>query len=262
MDKDTLEIPIIDEEELNRPPRRRKKRRKKRYLLRLFVILILIGGILFGLSLPYFDIVSIKVVGNKYVKTEEVLRDSKLKVGENIFKNQGRQIKKRMMDNPYFEEIDIDKKLPNEVVINVKERIPMAVLPYGDRYVVLDGNGIVLGLTDKHPKLTEITGTTIKNMEKGKKVIAKDEKNFDKALDLLEVINKNDLFFKSVRITGTKVECVIYDNLLVKGKYDDLISNIKNGNLSSVLYDLYKKKIKRGTVKIDGEEYCSFTPTF
>ena len=40
------------------------------------------------------------------------------------------------------------------------------------------------------------------------------------------------------------------------------MKNLKNGNLKSVLVDVYNKNIKRGTVNVTKEGVISFTPTF
>lgn len=272
MEDNTMDIPQVEynEEEINVPSsreknnkrKRKKKRRKKHYILRLIILIVLIVALVVCMNIPYFGIKTIKIEGNKYMSEKQVLKDTKIKTGDNIIKTTKRQIKKRMSSNPYYESISINKNLPDEVIITVKERTPMAVLPYGDRYVVLDIEGRVLGLEDTNPKLTEISGITIKNMEKCEIVDAKSPKVLDKSLEVLVAMEQNDLFFKKISIDGNKVVINVYDSLYIKGKTEQVLTNIKNGNLETILYDLYKKKIKRGTVKVDGKEYCSFTPTF
>lgn len=271
MDKSIIEIPQSEytnqyEEEIieekNHRNKRKKKRRKKHYILRLLVLIAIIIALVVCMNIPYFGIKTIKIEGNKYVSQKQVLKDTKVEIGDNIIKTTKTQIKKRMSENPYYKAIKINKNFPDEMIITVEERVPMAVLPYGDRYVVLDIEGRVLGLKDINPKLTEISGITIKNMEKGKIVEPKETKEFSKSLEVLAAMNNNDLFFKDISIDGNRAVINVYDKLFVRGKTEELLKNIKNNNLQSILYDLYKKKIKRGTVKISGKEYCSFTPTF
>lgn len=266
MERNTKEIPKYEEvnevsyEEL--PVRRKKRRKKKHYLLRLFVLLLIIGGGIFVMSRPYFDIDEIKVEGNSITETAQVIKEAQIEKGDNIFALNKRQVKKRMGENPYYKEIDINKNLPNEVVITVKERTPAAVIPYGEKFVMLDETGIVLELTEQNPKLTEISGITIKNMDRGTVLEPKEQEVFEKALTVLTTATESDVFYKTIEIKDDKAICYVYDNLSVKGKYDEVISNMKNGNVKKILYDLYQKKIQRGTVKIDGDKYCSFTPTF
>lgn len=243
--------------------RKKKKRKKKRPLLKLTLILCTVAAVFFVMSLPYFDIKQITVEGNSLIDSTQIIEESEIKKGDNIFRLNKKQSKKMLAENPYFESVKISKKLPDKISITVVERVPKAVLPYGDRYVVLNGEGVVMGLKDSNPKLTKIMGITIKTMDSGQKVVTGQQESFNSSLEMIAMAEKNDLFFKSVSI-GEKGKTLlnVYDNLYVEGNLEQIKKQIENGNLKGVLSDLYKKKIKRGTVLINGEKYCSFTPTF
>ncbi len=258
--KEELQMPL---QEQPVDTKKRKKRKKKRYLLKLFLCLLVIGAVLFIMSLSYFDIKTITVTGNDTISQEEAISDAGVKEGDNIFFLNKRKISKNLhKKSALYGDIKIDRKLPNTLLIDIKERIPAMTLPYGDKYVVLDEEGVVLGLSTKTPKVTEIGGITIKKMDSGKVVEINEEESFKKAQTIIEKTGEADIFFMSVSVDGDDVECNVYDKLYVKCTYDELTKIMEDGSLKEILYDLYSKGIKRGTVKVDSEKYCSFTPTY
>lgn len=248
--------------EEQRIKRKKKKRKKKSPLIRLIVLLSMIAIVICCLKLPVFDIKSIEVTGNEVIKDSQIRKESTVKKGDNFFQIRKKSIENALLENPYFESVKINKDIPDTVKIQVVERVPCAILPYGDKYVVLDEGGIVLGLKKSNPKLTTIMGITIKNMDSGQVVVPKQQEVFDKSLDFIKLAEENDLFFKIVHVEGKRIQCNVYDNIYVEGRYDQVVKQMKNGNLKAILEDLYKKEIKRGTVIVNGEKYCSFTPTF
>ncbi|MDD6920483.1 MAG: FtsQ-type POTRA domain-containing protein [Eubacteriales bacterium] len=236
-----------------------KKRRKKNFFLRAFLFILFLIVIFFVMKLSFFNVVKTSVTGNTLVKSEEVLKLADIKKNTNIFFCKKGDIEDRVLKNPFIEEVDIDRSLPNELIINVKERKPAFLVGYGTRYITLDDKKIVLELKEAREKITLIKGVVIKDIELGKVISVKDEGSLDKAISVINECKKADLFFKSVEVRDEELRCYIYDQLLVKGDYNDVMKSIKGGQMKEVVYSLYKDKIERGTLRIskDGEHFFS-----
>lgn len=262
-ESDITEDSIVQPEEEQLRPQRRKKRKKKHYLLKFFILIIIVGAAFLVMSSSKFDITEIKVEGNVNIAAETAIEDSGIKTGDNIFFMNKRQIVKKMQEkSPLYGDVTIDRQLPGTLTINVAERTAAMTLPYGEKYVVLDAQGIVIGLVDSQPQVTEIKGITIEKMDSGKEVEPKEVEIYQQSVEIIQKANAADLFFKSVSVGEKEVVCNVYDRLYVKCTYDELIKIIDNGDLKGVLSDLYGRKIKRGTVTVEKEGYCSFSPTF
>ncbi|MBE5035788.1 cell division protein FtsQ/DivIB [Gallibacter intestinalis] len=262
-ESDTTEDSIVQPEEEQLRPQRRKKRKKKHYLLKFFILIIIVGAAFLVMSSSRFDITEIKVEGNVNIAVETAIEDSGIKTGDNIFFMNKRQIVKKMQEkSPLYGDVTIDRQLPGTLTINVAERTAAMTLPYGEKYVVLDAQGIVIGLVDSQPQVTEINGITIKKMDSGEEVEPKEAEIYQQSVEIIQKANAADLFFKSVSVGEKEVVCNVYDRLYVKCTYDELIKIIDNGDLKGVLSDLYGRKIKRGTVTVEKKGYCSFSPTF
>ena len=252
------EIQTDNFRDINRP---KKKRKKKNYLLRVLIVISILVGLCFLLSSSLFDVGSITVENNDYYSDEEVITISNAKKGVNIFWGiDGSDIKKRLLDNPYFEEITIKRKFPNTLIIEVKERLQIAAIKYGDEYIVIDQAGTVLRKTDVNPKLTLLRGLTISKLTVGEKVDAEEAVALKNTLAMLGAMKDGDIFFKKIVISKVLIKAYIYDTLLCRGTPKQMLGAIESGDLSKVINKLFKTKTTRGTVSLGDNNYVSFSP--
>ena len=189
-ESDITEDSIVQPEEEQLRPQRRKKRKKKHYLLKFFILIIIVGAAFLVMSSSRFDITEIKVEGNVNIAAETAIEDSGIKTGDNIFFMNKRQIVKKMQEkSPLYGDVTIDRQLPGTLTINVAERTAAMTLPYGEKYVVLDAQGIVIGLVDSQPQVTEIKGITIKKMDSGEEVEPKEAEIYQQSVEIIQKAN-------------------------------------------------------------------------
>ncbi|QIB70092.1 FtsQ-type POTRA domain-containing protein [Aminipila butyrica] len=241
-------------------PRKKKKRKKKNYLLRLLVIIAVGVGLYFLLTSEWFDIDAVKVENNSYYTVEQVKDMAGVKISENIFSMKKSIIKDKLLKDPYFKNVVIKRKLPSTVVIQVEERSEKAAVLYKSTYIIIDGDGLVLRKTHAEPKLTLIEGLTLKEAKPGKALKVEENSMLTDTLSMLASMEASDLFFKKINISSVIVKAHIYDDLVCEGVPENLKESLKNGNLETALYEMYSKGIKRGTLKIGSDSYCSFDP--
>ena len=244
--------------------RRMKRKRKLKmpgFFTRIFIILgVIIAVIAFSLS-SFFTVDTIDVQGNKYFTDEEISNMAHASTGQNIIYklNKGNMLN-YLEKNPYIEEARVYRKLPSTIVINVKERIQIAALTYGDKFLIIDNKGTLLRMTKTKPKLTIVTGFKVKKVKLGEPVEVNSPDLFKELLSLLKSMEAGDVYFTKINITELFITANVYDSLVVKSKYKDLKDNIDKGRLHKVLDELFKRNIKRGTITISSDGYASFTP--
>ncbi|MDD6310665.1 MAG: FtsQ-type POTRA domain-containing protein [Firmicutes bacterium] len=240
--------------------RKKKKRRKKHYFLK-FLILVIVAGAAFGVAhLHYFDVTEISISGNHDITDQEVLDLAKIKMKKSIFDAHPFLIERQIEKNMFVENAKVKRKLPGRVVIKIKERTGMGQFIKGKEYVITDRDGKVLSIRKKESKVAFVQGVTVKEAEKGSTIKTSNDKAVALMLNLIDVNEKNDLFFKSVYIKGGIVNAHVYDRLVVNGRYSNVVSCIKAGILKSVVYDLYQKGTEEGTINVSTDNYCFFTP--
>ena len=244
--------------------RRMKRKRKLKmpgFFTRIFIILgVIIAVAAFSLS-SFFTVDTIDVQGNKYFTDEEISNMAHASTGQNIIYklNKGNMLN-YLEKNPYIEEARVYRKLPSTIVINVKERIQIAALTYGDQFLIIDNKGTLLRMTKTKPKLTIVTGFKVKKVKLGEPVEVNSPDLFKELLSLLKSMEAGDVYFTKINITELFITANVYDSLVVKSKYKDLKDNIDKGRLHKVLDELFKRNIKRGTITISSDGYASFTP--
>lgn len=242
----------------NEKIRKKKKRKKKHYLLRFIILVAFATGMYFFFTSSLFDIQKVTVENNSHYTEEQVISLAGAKTGENLFEASLSQMKENLLADPYMKNVKLKRKLPAEVVIIVEERKEDAAVPYGNKYIIIDNEGMVLRNAEQEPVLTLLLGMTIKNMEPGTPLEVEDNSALTDTLKLLEEVKEHELFFKKIDISSIMIKAYIYDQLVCEGKPDDILDNLDS--LQEVLYDLYTKGIERGVIKMGSDKYFSFSP--
>lgn len=239
---------------------KKKKRRKKRYLLRLVLFIMLCIGIYFVLHIDYFTIGGITVAGNKEISDTEIVKLSKIQAGNNIFDEHPFLAERRIKENLYVEDVNVRRKLPNIIEIVVKERSGKAQFLMGKKFVITDNDGRVLEIAKEEQEATLVQNITVEKAKEDKEIKVKENAVYSKSMKLIASAEEGDLFFKKLAVSGSDVEAYIYDGLVCKGKYDDVIKSMESGALKAVVFDLYQKDIESGVINVGSNNYCSFTP--
>ena len=240
---------------------KRRKHKKKRYLLRLLILAIACGIAVGIMHLPYFNVQKIVVNGNQEITDEEVIKLSGVKTGQSIFDVHPLWVNHKVKTkNLYVEKVTVDRKFPKKVTLTIKEKRAMAQIQKGNKYVVMDIDGTVIEVAKEEKHATLIENVHVKTATRKDPVEVKETVVLEKALDLIVTADQNDMYFKKIVIDGKNVEAYIFDSLVCKGKYKNLVSCLESGTLKSVVYDLYQKDKETGTITVSSNNYCFFTP--
>jgi len=237
--------------------RKKKRRRKKRYLLKFILIIALGTGIYYFLTSPLFDIQKLTVINNQYYTEQQVISIAEARVGENLFKAPTSEIKDKLLKDPYIKNAKVEQKLPDELVITVEERKEAAAVPYGDQFILIDVEGMILRKTDVEPALTLFTGMTLTNIQVGTPLQVEENSMLADTLKLIKSMEEYDIFFKRIDFSSVVIRAYIYDNLICEGTPENILKGMDD--LEDVLYDLYVQGIERGVIKVGGNGYYSFS---
>lgn len=243
----------------NENNRKRKKRKKKRYLLKFLLLVALAVGLYYFLTSSIFDIQKISVEGNHYYTTEQVIAISEAKTGVNLFEASASDMKDKLLANPYVKSAKVKRRLPNEMRLIIEERQESAAVPYGDSFIILDEEGMILRNAQSEPTLTIIEGLTVTNMEEGTPLEAEENALMSETLKLLKETKDHELFFKKILLGNIVIKAYVYDQLICEGTPENIMNNMDS--LQKVLYDLYTKGIERGIIRMGKDGYYAFSPS-
>lgn len=240
---------------------KKRKHYKSHFFLKVILLLIACAATAAFACSPVFTIRNVKVEGNRFYTDEQIINMSGVEVGGNLFLNaQKSKIRSNLKDNIYFKDVRVKRSIPGTLVIDVTEREELAALKYGDKYVVIDEDAVVLRIAQIDPEVTVITGLKIMKMEAGEKAQVEESKAFDDTLSTLHTMKEGDLFFKKIEIEDQALTAFIYDMLKVEGSSQQLREAIEKGTLQKVVNKLMKSKIERGTIILGEDDYISFSP--
>lgn len=236
----------------------KKKRRKKYYILKFCIFILACIGVYFFLHSGIFNIDVIKVTGNVHFKVEEVEKITGVKRDVNMFEIRTGEMEDKLLDEAYVQEVKISRDLPKTIKIDINERTPLTAIKQSSEYVILDEEGIVLETVAKPPKLTLLMGFHVKKAEEKGTLKVKEPKSMEKVLAVLKSMDQSNMKFKQAQISGSIVKICVKSKLWCTGNYNNIIENIDNGHLKSVLDDLKKKGKNKGMIYIGDNQYISF----
>ena len=176
-----------------------KAARKRRIVFRIVkwtsLCAILIGGGIYFLLSPLFNIKTITVTGNSKLTEEELISLSGIQLEENTFQVQTTKTQEKIKQNAYVDTVNISRKLPNEIVIEITERTPTFMLTLGNAYVYMNNQGYLLEVAQNALELPIITGFQTKEEDiiPGNRLVAEDLQRLDQVLQIMKSAESNGI---------------------------------------------------------------------
>lgn len=117
---------------------------------------------------PYLAINEVKISGNTKVSRPEILWMAGVNTGDNMLKISAAEIKKGLRRSPWISEVNITRKFPDRLNIEIKERKPVAFINLDSLYLV-DETGVIFkkASMDDDIDLPVITGLKREDIEEG-----------------------------------------------------------------------------------------------
>lgn len=128
--------------------KRRNSNRRRRgnfgFLYKLLSVLVICGAIIAAITL-FFRVDTVVVTGQQRYTEEEVREASAIEKGDNLFLLNKYDVAGNIVEAlPYIEEIRINRKLPDTLLIEVKEcGTPLAIVQEGSAWLISPGGKIV-----------------------------------------------------------------------------------------------------------------------
>lgn len=130
--------------------KRRRGRRSYGFLYKLLSVLVICAAILTAMTL-FFRVDNIVVTGQKRYTAEEIREAAGVKAGSNMYLlNKYDVVRNITRQLPYIEDIRVNRKLPDTLLIEVRESgRPFAVVQDGSAWLISAGGKIVDQLPER-----------------------------------------------------------------------------------------------------------------
>jgi cell division septal protein FtsQ len=167
-----------------------KKAIRVAFRLLLLSFFLLIGHWVYVhlLSDSYFRVREVEVEGGRKIPKETLRSLAVMEGMPNLFSVKLKEVVKRFESHPWIEQVRVRKVFPHKIVIQIKERNPMAIIQLGELYYIDTRGEIFTPVGDRdeynYPYVTGLTRRAFeKDPEEAKRLIAK-------ALELLRFVNQ------------------------------------------------------------------------
>ncbi len=134
-----------------------------------FVLLVLASASLTLLRSAYFRVERIEVRGTRELSSQDIVISCGLGSDENIFDVDTAMLAERIRANPRVDRVVVRRRLPSTIIVEIVERVPVAILPYAGYYVAVDEAGLAIGLVEgyKDSRLPLLTGLAVRSVRVG-----------------------------------------------------------------------------------------------
>jgi len=202
----------------------------------------------------YFKAKSLTITGNHMFSDKQIISETDLKKGVNIFSVNLSLIQKRLLAHPWIEEADISRELPSGIKIRIKEHKAVAIVDFGRRFLINNKGKIFKEVSVKDPDgLPVINGLRYSDISIAPKLRSRGSGESNMALYMKERSNPFDSVMDVLRL-GQRAESVLPNKLISKIMVDreigitiyafNKIKEIKLGYENYAdKYDLLKKAL-------------------
>lgn len=160
-----------------------------------FGILIFVIAAILLLCSPIFDIKHIEVSGNSKNSKEKIISFSGLELHTNIFKANKGIIREKIKENAYIEKVEVTRKLPSTVQIEIEEREAKYMLQFADSYVYINNQGYMLEISNEKLDIPILIGftTDLSNIKAGNRINVADLNKMNMVIKIYEAAKSNGL---------------------------------------------------------------------
>lgn len=167
--------------------KKRRRRRTGRQTLHYLLILLAAAAILAILSLTvFFKIEKLEITGNTKYADEEILAQSGVNIGDNLFRVSQSAVEKALMEKfPYIEGVKLKRSFPPRLTLEITQAKPLGAVNTAAGYVVIGRSGKVLetGVHTLPENVTVVNGMYLSLAEVGHR--------------LGEVVSKGDITYSA-----------------------------------------------------------------
>lgn len=173
-------------------------KKKKKFLNTLkyvFLGICVILAIVAAMMSPLFNIKLINVYGNEKITVDEIISLSQININENTYRTSMTKAKKKILENPYIEDVKIKRVLPDKVNIEITERKPSFMIEYGSGYVYINNQGYILEVADEKLDAPILQGeeTLTEDFVPGKRLCLNDLNKLTTVIKIMEIAESNEI---------------------------------------------------------------------
>lgn len=209
--------------------RRLQRFKRKLIILAFFAAAAAVTVIIF--KAPFFNISEIVCVGYEHISEEELIKQSGVQKGANIFVTNLGNVKQRISDIPYVSESNSRRIFPNKIKIWIRECTPAFAVKEGNKFKICDSNSKVLEIADENAEnlcCAEFSESV--EAAEGELLFPPEDKKNARIIECIKALENSGMLNLTSGIDFTDISDII---ILYDGRL-----KIRIGNASDISYKL------------------------
>lgn len=226
---------------INKKKIKRKRKAKKVALLTALFTIVMSVGIVLVLAI-FFKINTVTVKGDRVYSDKEIILNSGIEIGENLFKINEEKLNERLSKTlPYIQSVTLERQLPDTLIVTVKATREVAAFQYGAGFILVNAEGKVLDRDASmlRDNVAVVNGAVLKGAPEGERIVVGSETDTENFVMLLKGIVESGI--------TPVTEITITKDGQYELKYDDRIT-VKLGTIENVT-----TKLKRAVAALEKE---------
>lgn len=203
-----------------------------------------------------FRVCQVLITGNDRVTEEEILQLSNVTAQDNLLSLDLESIAKSIEGHPWVHSVEVKKKLPDHLMITLKEHTPVAILNSDKMYLIDEQGEIIDRLSiEESVSLPIITGIDPKNIIDNN-LTRSHNNRIQKALELISMASKgtrtlgvNNISQIDIAEKDTLILVTSYGSIPFYFDYENL--GVQFSRAEKVLYQLYRSGTYKKAVKVE-----------
>ena len=175
-------------------------RPQHKLLIKAVILLILLPGLGFGAKRIYhrlcqcdfFQITAVRIDGNRMTSKEQIAALSRVDIHSNLLAINAVQVQSLLESHPWIAKAEVIRDWPNRLLIQVKEKIPVALLSRETGLFYLDGRAQIIAAANSMQELDFPVITGLENLHFNMTPSAQIPASLQDVIDLLKVANRNN----------------------------------------------------------------------
>lgn len=240
---------------------RKLNQREKQKRIVSFILIIMVISVTATILIKssYFNIKEIEVKNNNIVTRDEVITLANI-TNQNIFLLSKQKVETNIKNNPYIDEVKINRKLPNKIIVDIKEKDVRGIVRLKNAFVDIDSKGRMVHTVNKFPdgKLILVEGIDVKEYIFNENV-TNDERKLNALINILQLF-----VLENVKKDIEKVDIKDPYSVIIKTKKGIDIDVGDTSNLeykisfAYTLLDNENVKGKQGIIKVSSDGTAVF----
>ena len=223
---------------------KKKKKQQKTgggHTLYAIVVLTLALAILVMATLLLFHVQTIEIHGNKYIKSSTVAESIQSdKYATNTLYIMMKNALGKIKYPQSVESASIRMKAPWKIQVTVKEKEAAGCTLIGEKFVIFDKNGLVLGKSSVQPDgILYVEGIQAERVEENKELPVKEKRIFRNIVDASQAFEEYSLTPDRIVCDGANLTAYVGDICILLGSGD---MELKINQLPDILAKLEGKK--------------------